>query len=135
LLEGEYLAAVYADPNHKACPITETFRIVGKSGTVVILRELFMGANRFNQIKRGVGRINPKVLSNRLKELEGSGVVTRKVTPGRPVMIEYSLTEKGRNLFPLIFAAAKYSMANCPGEVFRDGIAYTPEEVFGRVSH
>jgi len=48
-------------------------------------------------IKSGVGRINLKVLSNRLKELEDSGMVVRKVTPGRPVQIEYSLTEKGRD--------------------------------------
>jgi DNA-binding HxlR family transcriptional regulator len=114
--------------------MTETFRIVGKSWTIVILRELFMGANRFSVIKRGVGEINPKVLSNRLKELEDAGALARKVTPGRPVRIEYSLTEKGQNLLPLLFAAAKYSMANCPKVVFKDGKPYTPEEVFRKIS-
>jgi len=92
---------------------------VGKRWTVVILRELFFGPDRFGRIKSGVGRINPEVLSNRLKELEDSGMVKRSVTPGRPVQIEYSLTEKGRNILPLLFTAAKYSIGNCPQAVFK----------------
>jgi DNA-binding HxlR family transcriptional regulator len=135
LLEGKYLAAIYADPNHRACPIEQTFKIVGKRWTVVILRELFFGANRFGRIRSGVGRINPKVLSNRLKELEDSGIVLRTVTGGRPVQIEYSLTEKGRNLLPLLFAAAKYSLGNCPEVVFKDGKSYTVEEILRKMSH
>jgi DNA-binding HxlR family transcriptional regulator len=134
LLEGKYLAAIYADPNHRACPIEQTFRIVGKSWTVLILRELFFGANKFGRIKSGVGRINPKVLSNRLKELEDSGIINRSVTQGRPVQIDYSLTEKGRHLLPLLFSAAKYSMGNCPEVVFKDGKSYTAEEIFRKMS-
>jgi DNA-binding HxlR family transcriptional regulator len=134
LLEGKYLAAIYADPNHRACPIEQTFRIVGKRWTVVILRELFLGANRFGRIKSGVGRINPKVLSDRLKELEDTGIVNRSVTPGRPVQIEYSLTEKGGKLLPLLFSAAAYSLGNCPEVVFKDGKPYTPEEILRKMS-
>ena len=132
--EGKYLAAIYADPNHRSCPIEQTFKIVGKRWTVVILRELFFGADKFGKIKSGVGRINPKVLSSRLKELEDSDMIKRSVTPGRPVRIEYSLTEKGRNILPLLFSAAKYSMANCPEVVFRDGKSYTAEEVLRKMS-
>lgn len=128
------MAAIYADPNHRSCPIEQTFKIVGKRWTVVILRELFFGATRFVQIERGVGRINPKVLSNRLKELEDAEVVQRKVSPGRPVQIEYSLTEKGRNLLPLLYSAAKYSLGNCPEVVFKDGKAHTPEEILRKMS-
>jgi DNA-binding HxlR family transcriptional regulator len=134
LQEGKYLAAIYADPNHRACPIEETFRIVGKRWTVTILRELFFGANRFGQIERGAGKINPKVLSNRLKELEDHEIVKRSVSPGRPVQIEYSLTEKGRNLLPLLFSAAKFSLGNCPEVVFKDGKPYTVEEIFRKMS-
>jgi len=134
LLEGKYLAAIYADPNHRSCPIEQTFTIVGKKWTVVILRELSFGADRFGRIKSGVGRINPKVLSNRLKELEDSGMVKRSVTPGRPVQIEYSLTEKGRNILPLLFTAAKYSIGNCPEVVFKDGKPHTVEEILRKMS-
>jgi len=134
LLEGKYLAAIYADPNHRSCPIEQTFELVGKKWTVVILRELFFGADRFGRIKSGVGNINPKVLSNRLKELEDSGMVKRSVTPGRPVQIEYSLTEKGRNILPLLFSAANYSMSNCPEVVFKDGKTYTAEEILRKMS-
>jgi len=134
LLEGKYLAAIYADPNHRSCPIEQTFTIVGKKWTVVILRELFFGANRFGRIKSGVGRINPKVLSNRLRELEDSEMIKRTVTGGRPVQIAYSLTEKGRGILPLLFAAAKYSMGNCPDVVFKDGKPYTAEEILRKMS-
>ncbi|MDA4117089.1 MAG: helix-turn-helix transcriptional regulator [Thaumarchaeota archaeon] len=134
MLEGKYLAAIYADPNHRSCPIEQTFRIVGKRWTVVILRELFFGANRFGRIKSGVGRINPKVLSNRLKELEDFGIIKRSVIPGRPVQIDYSLTEKGSNLLPLLFSAASYSLGNCPEVVFKDGKPYTAKEIFEKTS-
>ena len=103
--------------------------MVGRRWTVVILRELFFGANRFSRIKSGVGRINPKVLSDRLKELEDFGIVKRTVTAGRPVQIEYSLTEKGNNLLPLLFWAATYSLGNCPEIVFKDGKPHSPEEI------
>jgi DNA-binding HxlR family transcriptional regulator len=133
-LEGKYLAAIYADPNHRSCPIEQTFRIVGKKWTVLVLRELFFGADRFGRIKSGVGAINPKVLSDRLKELEDSGMINRSVTPGRPVQIDYSLTEKGRNILPLLFSAAKYSMGNCPDVVFKDGKSHTAEEILRKMS-
>ena len=134
MLEGKYLAAIYADPNHRSCPIEQTFVLVGKKWTVSILRELFFGAVKFGRIKTGVGNINPKVLSNRLKELEDSGMVKRGVTPGRPVQIDYSLTEKGRNILPLLFSAAKYSMGNCPEVVFKDGRSYSAEEILRKMS-
>lgn len=81
-----------------------------------------------------MGRINPKVLSNRLKELEDSGIIQRRVAGGRPVQIDYSLTEKGKNLLPLLFSAAKYSLGNCPEVVFKDGKSHTVEEIFGKMS-
>jgi DNA-binding HxlR family transcriptional regulator len=134
LLEGKYLAAIYADPNHRSCPIEQTFKIVGKKWTVLVLRELFFGANRFGRIKTGVGSINPKVLSNRLKDLEDAEMIKRTVISGRPVQIEYSLTEKGQNILPLLFSAAKYSMGNCPEVVFKDGESYTAEEILRKMS-
>jgi len=134
LLEGKYLSAIYADPNHRACPIEQTFKIVGKKWTVLVLRELFFGANRFSTIKTRVGRINPKVLSNRLRDLEDSGMIKRTVTPGRPVQIGYALTEKGTNILPFLFSAAKYSMGNCPEVVFKDGKSYTAEEILKKMS-
>ena len=134
MLEGKYLAAIYADPNHRSCPIEQTFRIVGKKWTVLVLRELFFGANRFSRIKDGVGSINPKVLSNRLKDLEDAGMIKRSVTAGRPVQIEYTLTEKGTNILPLLFSAAKYAMGNCPEVVFKDGKTHTAEEILGKMS-
>ena len=134
MLEGKYLAAIYADPNHRSCPIEQTFRIVGKKWTVIVLRELFFGANRFGTIKTGVGKINPKVLSNRLKDLEDAGMVRRTVSSGRPVQIEYALTAKGANILPLLFSAAKYSMGNCPEVVFKDGKSYTAEEILKKMS-
>jgi DNA-binding HxlR family transcriptional regulator len=61
-------------------------------------------------------------------------MVKRSVTPGRPVQIEYSLTEKGRNILPLLFTAAKYSIWNCPQAVFKDGKPHTVEEILRNMS-
>jgi DNA-binding HxlR family transcriptional regulator len=61
-------------------------------------------------------------------------MVKRSITPGRPVQTEYSLTEKGRNILPLLFSVAKYSMGNCPEVVFKDGKPHTAEEILRKMS-
>jgi DNA-binding HxlR family transcriptional regulator len=72
--------------------------IIGKRWTGLILRVLLAGPRRFSQIEAGVGGLSARMLSERLKELEGCGIVERHVYPQTPVRIEYVLTEKGRGL-------------------------------------
>lgn len=85
-------------PGTVRCPIEKTLNVIGKKWTILILRDLSAGTRRFNELLGSLTGISPKTLSERLKELEESGVVRREVYPEIPPRVEYSLTEKGRSL-------------------------------------
>ncbi len=70
--------------------------------TLVLLRELVAGSTSFNELRRGVPRMSPALLSKRLKDLEAAGVVSRSTVTGEPDVFEYRLTEAGRDLEPVI---------------------------------
>ncbi len=78
--------------------------IIGKRWTGLILKVLMAGPLRFNEIAEQLQVISDRMLSERLKELEQEGVVERRVLPETPVRVEYTLTEKGRALAPVIQA-------------------------------
>ncbi len=120
------------DQHMKTCPINNSFRIVGKKFTMLILRNMMhVGQKRFNQFLE-IEDINAKILSARLKEMEKDGLITREVFHETPVRIEYTLTEKGRALEPILDQMAAYSMKYCPKDVFKDGRARKFEDVYGR---
>lgn len=79
------------------CPVSKAAEVLCQRWTPLILRELLLGATRFNEIRRGVPTCSPALLSKRLRELESAGVVVRDEESGT-----YGLTEAGRELFPLI---------------------------------
>jgi DNA-binding HxlR family transcriptional regulator len=117
--------------NMKECPINVTFRIMGKKFTVLILRNMInLGQTRFNQFLK-IEEINAKILSARLREMEQDGLIERKIFHERPVSIEYTLTEKGEALKPLLGQMASYSMQHYAKEVFKDGKVRSLEEVYG----
>jgi DNA-binding HxlR family transcriptional regulator len=72
--------------------------------TVVVLREMIAGSTRFNDLRRGVPRMSPALLSQRLKNLEQAGVISRTKARGAPNLFEYQLTPAGRDLQSLIEA-------------------------------
>ena len=120
------------DQHMKTCPINNSFRIVGKKFTMLILRNMMhVGQKRFNQFLE-IEDINAKILSARLKEMEKDGLITRQVFHDTPVRIEYTLTEKGRALEPILDQMAEYSMKYCAKDVFKDGKARKLEDVYGR---
>jgi len=86
------------------CPVAMAAEILCTRWTVVVLREMIAGSTRFNELRRGVPRMSPALLSQRLKELEAAGVVVRTRTPGDPGAFDYRLTESGRALGPLVEA-------------------------------
>ena len=86
------------------CPIAMASEILCTRWTIVVLRELLAGSTRFNDLRRGVPKMSPTLLSLRLKELESSGVVERKAVNGENGVLEYHLTEAGRDLRPVIEA-------------------------------
>jgi DNA-binding HxlR family transcriptional regulator len=85
------------------CPVAMAAEILCTRWTVVLLRELVAGSARFNELRRGVPRMSPALLSQRLKELEVAGIVTRKSGSERGVF-EYQLTAAGRELGPIVEA-------------------------------
>ncbi|MGB9124623.1 MAG: helix-turn-helix domain-containing protein [Nitrosotalea sp.] len=118
----------------KCCPVDNTFRLVGKKFTIHILRNMIiLNHTRFNQFLESVEGINPKTLSIRLREMEKSGLIKRKVYDETPIRIEYTVTEKGKELKGIIMQMAAFSMKYCSSDVFKDGKPRTVEQVFGKV--
>jgi DNA-binding HxlR family transcriptional regulator len=116
--------------NMKECPINHTFKLVGKKFTMLIIRNMIhRDHKRFNQLLE-IEDINAKVLSARLKEMEGDGLIERKIYPDKPVRIEYTITEKGRALAPILDQLSAFSMRYCAKDIFKDGKARKPEEVY-----
>ena len=118
----------------KACPIENTFKIIGKKFTVLILRNMINGRqNRFNQLLNSIEEGNPKTLSIRLREMEKSGLIKRKVHYHEiPIRIEYYPTEKGLALQPILDMMAAYSMKYCSKDVFKDAKPRDFKEIYGR---
>jgi DNA-binding HxlR family transcriptional regulator len=86
------------------CPVAMAAEILCTRWTIVVLREMFAGSTRFNELRRGVPRMSPALLSRRLKELEAAGVLAREASAADPALFEYHLTEAGRELGPLVEA-------------------------------
>jgi DNA-binding HxlR family transcriptional regulator len=118
----------------KSCPIENTFKIIGKKFTVLILRNMINGKQtRFNQLLKSLEGANPKTLSVRLREMEKIGLIKRKVySHETPIRVEYCPTEKGLALQPILDMMAAYSMRYCSKDVFKDAKPREFEEVYGR---
>jgi DNA-binding HxlR family transcriptional regulator len=116
----------------KSCPIETTFRVIGKKWTVLIIREILRGNRQFNRFMENIEGVSPKVLTERLRELERFGIVRRRIVSKYPVRVEYSLTDLGKAFEPVLLAAASFSMKYMPKIVFKDGKPRTPSEVFRR---
>ena len=80
------------------CPVAMAAEVLGARWTLLLLRELLVGSARFNDLRRGVPRMSPALLSKRLKDLETAGIVTRCEASGEPGVFEYQLTNAGRDL-------------------------------------
>lgn len=86
------------------CPVAMAAEILCTRWTVVLLRELMAGSTRFNDLRRGVPRMSPALLSQRLKDLETAGIVVRTASVSDSGIFEYHLTVSGRELGPIIEA-------------------------------
>jgi DNA-binding HxlR family transcriptional regulator len=86
------------------CPVAMAAEILCTRWTIVLLRELLAGSTRFNDLRRGVPRMSPALLSQRLKGLESEGILRRTPAPGEPGAFDYRLTESGRALLPVVEA-------------------------------
>ena len=87
-----------------ACPVETTLTLIGDKWKVLILRDLMPGTKRFGELKKSVGNVSQKVLTAQLRTMEESGLVNRKVYAEVPPRVEYSLTELGKSLKPILDA-------------------------------
>jgi DNA-binding HxlR family transcriptional regulator len=90
------------------CPVNATAELVGGKWTLLVIRDLAAGACRFCELERSLAGISPRTLSLRLRALEEEGIVRRNTHPEMPPRVEYSLTDKGRALLPLIEDMRRY---------------------------
>ena len=86
------------------CPVAMAAEILCTRWTVVLLRELIAGSTRFNDLRRGVPRMSPALLSQRLKDLEAAGILARVASGSERGAFEYQLTAAGRELRPIVEA-------------------------------
>lgn len=84
------------------CPVAMAAEILCTRWTVLVLRELIFGSKRFNDLRRGLPRMSPALLSQRLKELEATGILQKKPVRNEPGTFEYQLTMAGKELEPII---------------------------------
>jgi DNA-binding HxlR family transcriptional regulator len=104
--------AVAPSGGASARAIERTLDVIGGKWTVQILRDLFEGTRRFGQLQQSLGGVSPKMLIARLRELEERGLVTRTLYPEIPPRVEYSLTDDGRTLRPIIDAMAEWGQTH-----------------------
>ena len=87
-----------------ACPVETTLTLISDKWKVLIIRDLLSGTRRFGELKRSLGGVSQKVLTSQLRQMEESGLLTRRVYPEVPPKVEYTLTELGVSLKPVLDA-------------------------------
>ena len=87
-----------------ACPVETTLTLISDKWKVLILRDLLSGTKRFSELKRSIGSVSQKVLTAQLRQMEASGLLSRTVYPEVPPRVEYTLTELGHSLKPVLDA-------------------------------
>jgi DNA-binding HxlR family transcriptional regulator len=90
------------------CPVTKTMSVIGGKWKPIILWTVRTGTRRFGEIKKMIPGITQKMLTQQLRELERDGIINRKVYPVVPPMVEYSLTQYGLTLTPILDALAEW---------------------------
>lgn len=87
-----------------ACPVETTLTLISDKWKVLILRDLMSGTKRFGELRKSIGHVTQKVLTAQLRQMEESGLLTRKVYAEVPPRVEYSLTKLGYSLKPILDA-------------------------------
>ena len=94
------------------CPVAKSLDVVGDRWTLLIIRDLVRGKQRFKDLQESLQGIAPNMLSDRLKKLEESGLIVRTLFRQIPPRVEYALTEKGRGLEGVLVSLARFGMQN-----------------------
>ena len=93
------------------CGVAACAEIIGARWTALLVHDLSEGSRRFSELERSCHGISPRTLAERLRALESEGIVERQSYPEAPPRVEYTLTEKGRSLLPIIDAMREFGHA------------------------
>jgi DNA-binding HxlR family transcriptional regulator len=99
------------------CPITNGLDIFGDKWTLLVIRDLMLGKCRYQDLISSPEGIASNILADRLKKMESIGLVTRRAYQHKPVRYEYFLTEKGKDLGPVLEAIVKWGKRHYPGTI------------------
>lgn len=91
-----------------ACPVETTLTLIGNKWKVLIIRDLLTGTKRFGELKKSIGSVSQKVLTSQLRAMEEDGLIHREVYAEVPPRVEYSLTELGWSLQPILDAMVSW---------------------------
>ena len=94
--------------NLPPCPVETTLMLIGDKWKVLIIRDLRDGTKRFGELKKSLSGISQKVLTANLRDMEENGLLTRETFPEVPPRVEYTLTELGCSMFPILDAMAAW---------------------------
>jgi DNA-binding HxlR family transcriptional regulator len=103
----------WRDLQTEACPVARGLSVIGDRWTMLVLRDCFLGFRRFERMQARLG-ITRHVLADRLRKLEGAGVLTREAYQQRPLRYEYRLTDKGKALYPVLVSLIEWANAHVP---------------------
>ncbi len=101
----------HSDYSQRGCPVEASLELIGGKGKGAILFHLLEGTLRFNEIQRRLEGISQRILTKQLRDLEDCGLVHREVFAEVPPRVEYSLTQKGETLRPIILALMAWGKA------------------------
>ena len=93
---------------NSSCPVETTLQLISSRWKVLILRDLLEGTRRFGELRKSIGPVTQKVLTANLRSMEKDGLLTRKVYAEVPPRVEYTLTELGRSLRPVLASMAEW---------------------------
>ncbi len=115
----------------KNCPIKVTMNVLGKKWTVLILRDIALfKIDRFNQLRRSIPGLTPRVLIMRLHELEKCGLIQAVIIKDKPRLVKWTLTEKGQDTVPILMSILSFGAKWYPAEVFEDHQPRTIKEIY-----
>jgi len=105
----------HADVQQLNCSIARTVSVLGERWTLLVLRQAFLRTRRFEDFQRAMG-VSRNVLADRLQKLVEHGILERRLYQERPARYEYRLTQKGRDLYPVIVAVMRWGDRHTAGD-------------------
>jgi DNA-binding HxlR family transcriptional regulator len=97
------------------CPVANMLDLFGDKWTLLIVRDIILGKSRYGEFAQSAEGIPTNILANRLKRLESMGVVEKQAYSNKPVRFQYNLTDKGRDLVPMLEAMVEWASKHVPG--------------------